>query len=96
MNNFEIRPVANGNNGLYVDNRFAGLYSNGTIIQMSGNEGQLFCVDTCVQYLTTLFPQKIIYSYISHTNNQRHLKVSIRDFPIEEGVKTKHNDTTRN
>ncbi len=91
MKKFEIKDMANDNKGLFVDNKFAGLYSEYFgLNQFSGNKDQIFDVDVCVEYLRKLKPDAKIYSAIQIAGNQFFLQVSFKPIILSEGVQTIH------
>jgi hypothetical protein len=91
-NTFEVKPIANGGKGLFVNGLFAGTYSKmlGVIYQFSGNKNTIFDVEVCVEFLRSTEPNKPIYSYIKNCGNQRHLEVGFNKPIIYEGVITTH------
>ena len=91
MNKFEVRDIVDGRKGLFVNDKFAGLYSEYFgLSQFSGNKDQIFDVNVCVEYFRKLKPDAKIYSKIFNTGNQMYLQVSFEPIILNEGVQTIH------
>lgn len=87
---YEIKEVANGNNGLFYGGKFCGIYSEiGKVIhQFSGNKDQIFDVKVCADFL--LKSNTKIYSYTKSVGNQMYLEVRVNPYKLEEGIWTEY------
>jgi hypothetical protein len=91
INTFELKN-AHGNNGLYINGKFAGLYSERFgISQFSGNKDQIFDRDLCVEFMRKINPKGTIYSAVSNASGQMYLQVSFYRIVLSEGTQTIHN-----
>ena len=89
MNTYTIKPIANGNKGLFYNDSFCGLYSaTNEVSNFSGNKGQIFDVNTCANFL--LQNHSEVYSSVDVAGHQFHLRVTTKPHILTQGILTKH------
>lgn len=88
---YTLKPVANGNTGLFFNDTFCGTYSKmlNKVIQYSENPDQIFDLNICIEFMLQFNDR--VYSHISSTGNQLCLEVVAEPYTLPQGVWTEHN-----
>lgn len=89
-NVFTTEPNPNRGLSVYVNGEFLGMHSGENMMNASGLFNQRFNLELMVEYMHLEYPDKTLYSDLSHTNNQALLRVQTSKFPITEGILKEH------